>query len=89
MADEKDLDHEYEYDEEGNLKKMRLSREKIFRDRWDGVVEIRFYSKQHVQRISIACKKHWDRRVSIGILTLVDMHVWPISFDTMPKVKRK
>lgn len=73
MADDKDknLEHEMEYDEEGNLKKMRLSREKMFRDRWDGVMEIRFYSKQHVQRISIACKKalgeagiDWDTYVS-------------------------
>jgi len=71
MADDKNLEHEIEYDEDGNVVKMRLSREKMFRDRWDGVIEVRFYSKQHIQRISIAAKKtlgtmekDWDTYVS-------------------------
>ena len=75
MADDKDKDkepdHEYEYDDDGKVSKIRVSREKMFRDRWDGVMEVRFYSKQHIQRISIACKKalgeagkDWDTYVS-------------------------
>ena len=58
MSEDKKLpDHDNERDENGNVVKAKLSREKLFRDKWDKVIEIRFYSKQHVQRLSIACKK--------------------------------
>ena len=69
--DKQPADHEKEYDENGKLVKVRLSREKMFRDKWDKVIEIRFYSKQHIQRLSLACKKFlgvqgkdWDSHVS-------------------------
>jgi hypothetical protein len=72
MSEDKKIpDHEFEYDEDGKLVKARLSREKLFRDKWDRTIDIRFYSKQHVQRLSIACKrflgvqgKDWDNHVN-------------------------
>lgn len=78
MSDSKDtenkkdeLEHEYEYDEEGNLIRAKLNREKLFRDKWDKVIKIQFYSSQHVQRLSMALErclgvqqKDWDTYVS-------------------------
>lgn len=63
MTEEKKLpDHEYEYNENGEVTKVRVSREKLFRDKWDNTIEIRFYSKQHIQRLSIICNKHLGER---------------------------
>lgn len=66
-----ELEHEYEYDEDGNLIRAKLNREKLFRDKWDTVIKIPFYSSQHVQRLSMALdrclgeqQKDWDTYVS-------------------------
>ena len=62
-----DLNSEVEYDEDGNVVKFRISREKLFRNKWDTVIKVNFYSKQHVQRLSMAFDqclgeqgKDWD-----------------------------
>lgn len=57
-SNKNELDHEREYGEDGKLTKIKISREKLFRDKWDRTIEIRFYSKQHIQRLSLICKRH-------------------------------
>lgn len=69
MSDRSD-ENEYEYDEDGNLTKIRISRKGLFLKKWDRVEEVRFYSKPHLQFISLACNRHlgvqgkdWDSMV--------------------------
>lgn len=51
--DPNELEHIKEYDENGNLVKMKLSREKLFRDKWPNVIQVRFFNRKHLQRLSL------------------------------------